>query len=186
MYYTSLPYPSCIVDYRARVGGGNFLFTTADDSTDTDRNNPVKQKPLELWSEVDVLTQSTTITATNIQKAVLRPYYTIRSDILEGHSAIGGNPTGANLPIISIVDKYSGASDYFLGNPSDLQFTITKPTMIADITTSIHDSDGRYANVNKTSAVIYKVEKLKRTPTDILQDIMQEGEKEEKEKKKKK
>ena len=186
MYYTSLPYPSCIVDYRARVGGGNFLFTTVGDEEGTDRNNPVKQKPLELWSEVDVLTQSTNITATNIQKAVLRPYYTIRSDILEGHSAIGGNPTGANLPIISIVDKYSGASDYFLGNPSDLQFTITKPTMIADITTSIHDSDGRYANVNKTSAVIYKVEKLKKTPTDILQDIMQEGEKEEKEKKKKK
>ncbi len=184
MYYTSLPYPSCIVDYRAR-GGGNFIWTTVDDATGTDRNNPVKQQPLELWSEVDVLTQSTTITATNIQKAVLRPYYTIRSNILEGTSAIGGNPTGADLPIISIVDKYSGASDYFLGNPSDLQFTITKPTMIADITTSIHDSDGRYANVNNTSAVIYKVQKLRKTPTDILEDIMKEGEEELKEKKKK-
>ncbi len=185
MYYTSLPYPNCIVDYRARTGGGNFLWTTAGDSTDADRSNPVKQHPLELWSEVDVLTTSTTITATNIQKAVLRPYYTIRSNILEGTSAIGGNPTGADLPIISIVDKYSGASDYFLGNPSDLQFTITKPTMIADITTSIHDSDGRYANVNKTSAVIYKVQKVRKTPTDILEDIMKEGEKELKEKKKK-
>ena len=185
-YYTSLPYPSCIVNYKAVEGGTNFLFVTVGDDDGTDRNNPVKQQPLELWSEVDILTQSTSITATNIQKAVLRPYYTIRSDILEGHSAIGGNPTGANLPIISIVDKYSGASDYFLGNPSDLQFTVTKPTILADITTSIHDSDGRYANVNKTSAVIYKVQKLRRTPTDILEDIMQEGEEEMKEKKKKK
>ncbi len=177
MYYTSLPYPNCVVSYRAIGGasaGNNFLWATIGDATDTDRRNPVKQSPLELWSEVDVLTTSTTITATNIQKAVLRPYYTIRSDILEGSSAIGGNPTGANLPIISIVDKYSGASDYFLGNPSDLQFTITKPTMIADITTSIHDSDGRYANVNLTSAVIYKITKLKKTPTDIIDDIMLE------------
>ena len=58
--------------------------------------------------------------------------------------------------------------------------------MIGDITTSIHDSDGRYANVNKTSAVIYKIQKLRKTPTNILEDIMQEGEEEIKEKKKKK
>ncbi len=175
MYYTSLPYPNCVINYAAHTGGGNFLWTTAGDPTDTDRFNPVHQQPLELWGEVDILTTSTSITATNIQKAVLRPYYTIRSNILEGFSAIGGNPTGSNLPIISIVDKYSGASDYFLGNPSDLQFTITKPTSIADITTSIHDSDGRFANVDKTSAVIYKIQKLKKTPNDILEDIMQEA-----------
>ena len=181
MYYTGLPYPNCVIDYRGRSGaavGNNFIFTLVGDPTGTDRNNPAKSAPLELWSQVDVLTQSTTITATDIQKSVLRPYYTIRSSILEGHSAIGGNPTGANLGIISVVDKYSAASDYFLGNPSDMVFTVTKPTMIADITTSIHDSDGRYANVDKTSAVIYKIQKLKKTPTDIIQDIMEESKKE--------
>ena len=183
MYYTSLPYPNCVISYTAR-GGGNFIWTLAGDDTDTDRFNPVKSVPLELWSEVDVLTTSTTITATNIQKAVLRPYYTVRSNILEGYTAIGGNPTGSNLPIVSIVDKYSGASDYFLGNPSDLQFTITKPTMISNITTSIHDSDGRYANVNLTSAVIYKIQKMKRTPTGIIDDIMEEEQEEAKKNKK--
>ena len=176
-YYTGLPYPNCVINYRAnRLGHNNdFYFTLVQDDQDANpRGNPALGEPLELWSEVDVITESTNITATDIQKSVLRPYYTIRSNILEGYSAIGGNPTGANLPIISIVDKYSGASDYFLGNPSDMVFTITKPTMIADITTSIHDSDGRYANVDKTSAVIYKVQKLKRTPTDIIDDIMKE------------
>ena len=186
MYYTSLPYPNNVVNYAAVTGGGNFLFTLAQDATDTDRFNPVKAEPLELWGQVDVLTQSTTITATDIQKSVLRPYYTIRSNILEGHSAIGGNPTGANLPLIGIVDKYSGASDYFLGNPSDLVFTVTKPTMIADITTSIHDSDGRFANVDKTSAVIYKIQKTKRAPQNIIDEILQEESEEEKKQKKKK
>jgi len=187
MYYTSLPYPNCVVNYRAVIINGVFSWVLANDLTDTDRFNPSKAQPLELWSQVDILTQSTTITATDIQKSVLRPYYTIRSDILEGHSAIGGNPTGANLPIISVVDKYSAASDYFLGNPSDMVFTVTKPTMIADITTSIHDSDGRYANVDKTSAVIYKIQRTRRTAPSIIEEILQdEADEQKKEKKKKK
>ena len=186
MYYTSLPYPNCVVNYRARGGhdvGNNFIWTIAGDADDTDRFNPVKSQPLELWGEVAVLTQSTSITATDIQKSVLRPYYTIRSNILEGHSAIGGNPTGSNLPIISIVDKYSAASDYFLGNPSDMVFTVTKPTMIADITTSIHDSDGEFANVDKTSAVIYKIQKTKTTPPSIIEEILKDEDKKQKKKK---
>ena len=168
-YYNQLPYPTCIPDYRASHVGGNDQFHYAGSGTVFNASNA---RPLELWNQVDVLTQSTTITATDLQKSVLRPYYTIRSNILEGYTAIGGNPTGANLPIISIVDKYSAASDYFLGNPSNITFTVTKPTMISDITTSIHDSDGEYANVDKTSAIIYKIEKVRITPTDLIEDIL--------------
>jgi len=46
--------------------------------------------------------------------------------------------------------------------------------MIADIKTSIHDSDGKYAIVDKTSAVIYKIEKLMKPPVNIVQEILQE------------
>tara|TARA_R110002020_G_scaffold94876_3_gene227933 strand:+ start:304 stop:3501 length:3198 start_codon:yes stop_codon:yes gene_type:complete len=180
-YYTSLPYPSCCVDYTARTIGGNDLWTYSGDTSGTGTGFTAPHaQPEEIFDEVAIKTESTTITATDLQKSVLRPYYTIRSNILEGATAIGGNPTGANLPIISIVDKYSGASDYFLGNPSDIQFTVTKPTVIADITTSIHDSDGRYANVNRTSAVVYKIEKVKQTPTGIIEEIMQGNKKEKK------
>ena len=181
-YYTSLPYPTCIPQYKAIHNSGVKGFVYAG-QTNFSEFTVDKAQPLELWNQVDVLTQSTTITATDLQKSVLRPYYTIRSNILEGATAIGGNPTGANLPIISIVDKYSAASDYFLGNPSDIQFTVTKPTMIADITTSIHDSDGEYANVDKTSAVIYKITKIKRTPVGLIEEIL-EGETKEKKQKK--
>jgi hypothetical protein len=184
MYYNSLPYPTCIPNYSAAHTGNRDEFIYAGGNSDNNYVfNPVTAQPLELWNQVDVLTQSTTITATDIQKSVLRPYYTIRSNILEGATAIGGNPTGANLPIIAVVDKYSAASDYFMGNPSDIQFTVTKPTMIADITTSIHDSDGEYANVDKTSAVIYKITKIRRTPQSIIEEILEEGEKDKKKKK---
>jgi hypothetical protein len=179
MYYNQLPYPTCVPQYKAENSGGYKQWFYGRGNAFT----AVNTQPLELWNEVSVLTESTTITATDIQKSVLRPYYTIRSNILEGATAIGGNPTGANLPIISIVDKYSAASDYFLGNPSDIQFTVTKPTMIADITTSIHDSDGEYANVDKTSAVIYKIQKIRKTPSSIIEEIMGDNKDEKKKKK---
>ena len=183
MYYNSLPYPTCVPNFLAANTGARTEFIYAGGNADNAYAfNPANAQPLELWNEVAVLTQSTTITATDLQKSVLRPYYTIRSDILEGATAIGGNPTGANLPIISIVDKYSAASDYFLGNPSDIQFTVTKPTMIADITTSIHDSDGEYANVDKTSSVIYKIQKVRRTPVGLIEEILGGEEKEKKKK----
>jgi len=177
MYYTSIPFSVNVINYNTKATHGSefeWIF-----------NNSIGQ-PLQYYPELAIKTQSISITATDLQKSVLKPYYTIRSSLLEGYTAIGGNPTGANLPIISVVDKYSAQGDYFFGNPSGLVFTITKPTIVSAITTAICDPDGEYSNVDETSAVIYKIEKFKRIPTDILQDLLEEGKKEEKEEKKKK
>ena len=168
MYYTSLPYPISVIGYKKVVHGASFVFDPEAGSTAGARTfNP----------EIVVKTQSTSITATDLQKSVLKPYYTIRSSLLEGVTSIGGNPTGADLPIISIIDKYSASSDYFLGNPSDLEFTITRKTTVADITTSIHDPDGELSNVNSTSAVIYKIQKLKSAPINVFEELLKENKK---------
>ena len=184
-FSTTLPYPVGLVNYKSIVASGKDSWVYGGSSSSSDAPTeftPTKAQPRTIFNQVNQITTSTSITATDLKKSVLRPYYTIRSNILEGSSAIGGNPTGADLPIISIVDKYSAANDYFMGNPSDIQFTVTKPTMIADITTSIHDSDGVYANVDKTSAVIYKIQKVKKTPIGLIQQIMEDAEKESKKK----
>ena len=168
MYYTSLPYPLSIIGYAKVAHGGSFVFDPLTGSTAGARTfNP----------EIVVKTISTSITATDLQKSVLKPYYTIRSSLLEGVTSIGGNPTGADLPIISIIDKYSASSDYFLGNPSDLEFTITRNTTVADITTSIHDPDGELSNVNGTSAVIYKIQKLKPAPVNLIDELLKQNKK---------
>ena len=171
MYSTSLPYSQNVINYTTAVStGSNYKFAG---------NNSIGQ-PLNIMPEISVQTQSISITATNLQKSVLKPYYTIRSSLLEGSSTIGGDPTGANLGIISVVDKYSAQGDYFFGNPSGLVFTITKPTMLSSITTSIHDPTGEYANVDDTSAVIYKVQKNVVTDTTILQELLEAGKKDKK------
>ena len=182
MYYTSVPYPNNVISYETYLS-----------YTDNSGDEPVKHyafrptgaigSPVAHFPEISIKTQSNSIIASNIQKSVLKPYYEIRSSLLEGFTALGGNPTGSQLPIISIVDKYSAANDYFMGNPSNLIFTITRPTMVSDITTSIHDSDGRYANIDERSAVIYKIQKIRKTPQNVIQEIM-DGNKDEKKKKK--
>jgi hypothetical protein len=167
MYYTGLPYPINIVAWIPTFNG---VWNLGPVDTPTGQ-------ALSTIPEVVIRTQSTTITATDLQKSVLKPYYTIRSSILEGASAIGGNPTGSQMAIISVIDKYSAQGDYFFGNPSDIQFTITKNCSIADITTSIHDPDGEFANVDRTSAVIYKIEKLKDAPINIIQELLKQNKK---------
>ena len=64
-----------------------------------------------------------------------------------------------------------------MGSPSSITFTITKPIQLADITTSIHDPDGSFALVNENSAIVYRITKVKQTPQDIIQQLIQEQEK---------
>lgn len=171
MYSTSLPFVKGLASVESDpVGPHTSWVYTSDFKT--------------FYPESVIRTQSISIAAGSLSKAVLKPYYTVRSSLLEGQTAIGGNPTGANLPIISIIDKYSAQNDYFLGNPSSLVFTVTKPQMISDITTSVCDSDGTYANINLTSAVIYKIERGRRTPEGIIAQILKDAQDQEKKKKK--
>lgn len=182
MYYTSVPFPNNVITYET------YLSYTSGSGDSAVNHYAFRPKgtigtPIPHFPEISIKTQSNAIIASNIQKAVLKPYYEVRSSLLEGFTALGGNPTGAQLPIISVVDKYSAANDYFMGNPSNLIFTITKPSVISDITTSIHDSDGEYANIDERSAVIYKIQKIRKTPQSIIEEIM-ENNKDEKKKKK--
>ena len=174
MYYTSLPYPTNIIDYSTAVTTGTqhkFVFVGSGNT------RPVDTDPLELWNEVSIKTVSTSITATNLQKSVLRPYYTIHSSILESFTTYGGNPSGSNLPIISVVNKYGAQGDFFYSQQGDIEFTITRPTMISDITTSIYDSDGKFATVDKTSAVIYKIQKIQAPPMNLVEELLKDPKK---------
>ena len=64
-------------------------------------------------------------------------------------------------PVIAVVDKsYSGSDFYFL-NEYNVDFTVTKPSTMTSITTSIHLPDGTLARTDGSSAVIYKIVKMK-------------------------
>ena len=101
---------------------------------------------------------------------MLRPYYLIRSNIIEQPKYIGHDK--ALLPVVGLCDKQYSGGDFYFGSDNTFSFRITKPRTLTSITTSIHDPDGTFSNCNLDSAVIYKVIKNMNVDTDILGGIL--------------
>lgn len=120
-------------------------------------------------------TQSITTRAQRIPKLMTRPYYTIRSDILDANKYVGGNSGGIRLSVLGVVDKMNGDGDYYFTQNAGMAFTITNPITLTDITTAICDPNGRLSNVNDNSAVIYKITKTMNTDKfDIVKQILEQ------------
>lgn len=121
---------------------------------------------------------STRITAVDLPTKTARPYFTIRSDILPQSSFVGGNQdltlataNAVNRPVVAIVNKINGYGDFYSQQETQLNFTNTEKRVITAIKTSVHDPDGSYSKVDKSSSVIYKITKTKQidlTPVETL------------------
>ncbi len=119
-------------------------------------------------------TTSMTIIADNLPTRMIRGYYTIRSNILEGSPFIGGKVNNTTMPIIGIVDKINGDGDFYFGQESSLTFTITKPIRLASLTCSIHDPDGSYARTSEQSTILLKIQRPVVASFNIAQEMLQE------------
>ena len=93
------------------------------------------------------------------------------SDIVDRTHFLGGADSGTPAPVVAIVNKINGYGDFYFSEESPLVFTATQQKMITSITTSIHYPDQTYAQVNKDSAVIYKIIKNQPASTNILEQI---------------
>ncbi len=128
-------------------------------------------------------TQSIKIEGVNLPQVVLKPYLTIRSDIISNSKYIGGSNSGLKMPIIAVVNKINADKDYIQLEGSET-FTITEPCKFSDITTAICDPSGELALVDDGSAVIYKITKIDNlTKYDVRAEFL-EGLKKDKSKKK--
>lgn len=116
---------------------------------------------------------SMVILAQNLPTRMIRGYYTIRSNILEGTPFIGGKVNNTTMPIIGVVDKINGDGDFYTQQESSLSFTITKPLRIASVSISIHDPDGSYARTSEQSTVLFKVTKQRQVVFNVLEQILQ-------------
>lgn len=120
---------------------------------------------------IEVPTKSIRINALEYPISMGKAYYTIRSDIVPTTGFLGGGGLNTNMPIVGIVDKENPQGDFYFGTESSLQFTITKPTVISSVSVSIHDPDGSYANASRRSAIIFRIEKLRRLTFNIGREI---------------
>jgi hypothetical protein len=153
--------------FNNMIGGGGTIY-----KSDQDVNTLAVYFP-----EIKQKTESIKITADNLPTRMIRGYYTIRSNILQETPFIGGKINNTTMPIIGIVDKINGDGDFYFGQESSLEFTITKPLRLASITCSVHDPDGSYARCSNQSAVLFKIQRPKQVTFNIAEELLQEAEK---------
>ena len=74
-----------------------------------------------------------------------------------------------------VVNKENGFGDYYFETTTQMAFTITKPTVVSSITTSIHNPDMSLARLENDSAVIYKVKKTNSGNYNIAGELIKKG-----------
>jgi hypothetical protein len=129
------------------------------------------------YPSIDQKTESMKIVADNLPTRMIRGYYTIRSNILQQAQFIGGKKNNTTMPIVGIVDKINGDGDFYFGQESSLQFTVTRPIKLASISCGIHDPDGSYARCSEQSTVLFKIEKPKAITFNVVEELMEEQQK---------
>ncbi len=122
-------------------------------------------------------TSSIILSARNLPKLQLNPFYTIRSNIIGYTDYLGSAEGGMRLNVVGVIDRYGAQGDFFYGSPSDITFTITKQTIISDIETEICNPDGSLADVNADCGVIYKVQRTMPAPQNIIEEILEQTQK---------
>jgi hypothetical protein len=113
---------------------------------------------------------STSITADNLPRKMLSPVFLIKSSLIDG-SFIGGEESQMKMPVMSVVPKNSGYGDFYNGGGGET-FTITYPKVITEIKTSIVDADGTESRVDDGSLVVYKVTKVMKSNSSVIEGIL--------------
>ena len=128
---------------------------------------------LQLLPHITQKTISLDLVADNFPRSMLRGYYTIRSDIISDSLFTGGQSNSTTMPIIGVVTKENPQNDFYFGTSNDVDFTITKPTIMSSVRVSIHDPNGSFANVDRNSSVLFKIQRQMNTTFNIAQEILQ-------------
>lgn len=115
--------------------------------------------------------ESVKITAQRLPTKTLRPYYTIRSDILLENNYLGGKTSGITLPIVSITNKANPYGDYLNGE-GQITFTNTIDRVITNVRCSIHEPDGSFARVDLDSAIIFKIDQQMQATLDLVSELL--------------
>jgi hypothetical protein len=100
------------------------------------------------------------------------PYLVAHSNIIAGCDLqyMGGNSGRQLLPAIAPLQTNYALNDFIYVGRSDLIFTITKPTPLTELQTSIHYPTGELAEniLDNNSSVIYRIDFAERDLDDFV------------------
>lgn len=164
--------------YNQQIPAPSFWFGAGNNASTTNVSIGTRIGfPIQNYPPITEVQNSIKLTGINLPRKMLRPYYCIRSDIIDMAHYLGGEDSGQALPVCAIVNKINGYGDFYFSSGDPLVFTATAKKTITSITTSIHSPDQTYARVNSDSCVIYKVIKQQSASFNILEQILQKNKK---------
>jgi hypothetical protein len=118
--------------------------------------------------------QSVNITAERLPTKTLRPYYTIRSDIIaEPNHVLGGLTSGVTMPIVAITNKANPYGDFLNGFQGQIEFTNTIDRVLTRIRCSIHEPNGEAARCDLDSAIIFRIDQQIPANLDVVGQLLQ-------------
>lgn len=159
--------------YNQQVPGSFCWYGVGRNTSLTQVSRGTRQNLLiQNFPPITEIQQSIMLVAQNLPRKMLKPYFCIRSDLIDMAHYIGGEDSGQILPVCAIINKINGYGDYYFSNDSPLIFTATQRRTITSITTSIHYPDQKYAVVDRDSAIIYKLERNQLAHSNILEEIL--------------
>ena len=80
--------------------------------------------------------------------------------------------SGFNYPILQCLSKVNDTNDWWVGGPSDIEYTFDKEKTITEITTAITTPDMRLASIEEGSSVLYKITRFRTDNSDIISQIL--------------
>jgi len=159
---------------------GAFEITAVD--TVIEANKYAFNLPLQFLPGATINQKSAQINALSLPVKTRQPYLLVKSDIITDTKYLGSFDSGVSLPIISIVNK-TGTSDFFTGAESQ-EFTITNTKTISSIRTQILTPDGKLAELDGDTSVIYRIIKINNSSLNVAEQMLQQAQKSQKNKKK--
>ena len=129
----------------------------------------------KIYNDYPAITQGTEsikILARNLPRKMLRPYYCIRSDIVDSTHYIGGGDGKQPLSIVAVCSKQYSGGDFYFSSESGYEFTVTKAKTITSITTAITDPSMSLSRVDPYSSVIYKITSIVENDVDLTKEFL--------------
>ena len=133
----------------------------------------VRDRFVQTYPVISEKQNSVLIEADNLPVKMTRAYYTIKTSLLDKYTYLGTKDSGQLLNTIGVVNKMNNVGDYFFQEDQGLNFTITNPKTITEITTEILEPDGSSAQINNDSCVIYKIMRNINSTLNPLEELLE-------------
>jgi len=169
-----------LIDYSKMIQGtGDFKITNiVAKGAQENPGNTLQQAYMVLPVITINPVESIKITAERLPTKTLRPYYTIRSDIIEENGYLGGTRSGITLPIVSVTNKANPYGDFLNGMGGDIVFTNTINRVLTRIRCSIHEPSGELARCDLNSAILFKINQEINANLSLVDTLLQSKNKE--------